>query len=231
MDGGSSEKAMAASIKQIVKKTSRRKVRGGGAFSVGRLGARMKAVGMGGELRDDEVRLAPKKNGFGPATGADSSSPGSSNEPQISDTASQTPGTSNTSNSPQSDSPSHSVLAPCRPVVPGGSTSIIPANEAVLLMHYLDNVFPLQFPMYKPSFIDGGRGWFLSLLLRTKPLYHAALALASFHTGTLYIAARQERDGENWRGCPDEEEHIHKCLTEFREQLESLGMWYVQCPS
>ncbi len=230
MDGGSNEKAMAASIKQIVKTTSRRKARGGVAFSVGRLGARMKAVGVGEERRDGGVRLAPKENGIGPASGADSSSPGSSNEPQASDSASQTHGTSNTSNSPQPEPASNPALAPCPAVVPGGPTSIMPANEAFLLMHYLDNVFPLQFPMYKPSFIDGGRGWFLSLLLRTKPLYHAALALASFHTGTLHLAARQERDGENWRGCPEEEEHIHKCLTEFRGQLESLGMWYVQGP-
>jgi hypothetical protein len=52
MDGGSNEKAMAASIKQIVKTTSRRKARGGVAFSVGRLGARMKAVGVGEERRE-----------------------------------------------------------------------------------------------------------------------------------------------------------------------------------
>ncbi|KAK6858018.1 hypothetical protein PG995_005717 [Apiospora arundinis] len=53
---------------------------------------------------------------------------------------------------------------------------LISDDEPILLMHFLDTVFPLQYPMYDPDIIEGGRGWLLSLLLRTKPLYHAALA-------------------------------------------------------
>ncbi|KAJ0421547.1 fungal-specific transcription factor domain-containing protein [Aspergillus carlsbadensis] len=48
-------------------------------------------------------------------------------------------------------------------------------------MHFLDEIFPLQYPVYKPDLLEGGRGWLLHLLLRTKPLYHAALALSSYH--------------------------------------------------
>lgn len=54
-------------------------------------------------------------------------------------------------------------------------------DEAILLMHYLDHVFPLQFPFYRPTQAEGGRGWLLCILMRTKPLYHAALSLAAFH--------------------------------------------------
>ncbi len=54
-------------------------------------------------------------------------------------------------------------------------------DEQNLLMHYLDHVFPLQFRFYDPSISDGGRGWLLSILMRTKPLYHAALTLAAYH--------------------------------------------------
>jgi hypothetical protein len=51
-------------------------------------------------------------------------------------------------------------------------------------MHFLDNVFPLQYPMYKPEILEGGRGWLLALLIRTEPLYHAALALSAYYRGT-----------------------------------------------
>jgi C6 transcription factor Pro1 len=61
----------------------------------------------------------------------------------------------------------------------------IPADESVLLMHFLDNVFPLQYPMYKPGIPEGGRGWLLALLIRTKPLYHVALALSAYHRRTI----------------------------------------------
>jgi hypothetical protein len=52
-------------------------------------------------------------------------------------------------------------------------------------MHFLDNVFPLQYPMYKPGIPEGGRGWLLALLIRTKSLYHAALALSAYHRRTI----------------------------------------------
>ncbi|KAG0653037.1 Pestheic acid cluster transcriptional regulator 3 [Hyphodiscus hymeniophilus] len=52
-------------------------------------------------------------------------------------------------------------------------------SQASLLMHYLDVVFPGQFPFYNPSSSDGGRGWLLLIILRTKPLYHAALSMAA----------------------------------------------------
>jgi C6 transcription factor Pro1 len=42
--------------------------------------------------------------------------------------------------------------------------------------------------MYKPGILDGGRGWLLALLLRTKPLYHAALALSAYHCQTIKLA-------------------------------------------
>jgi hypothetical protein len=54
-------------------------------------------------------------------------------------------------------------------------------DEQILLMHYLDHVFVLQFPFYEPTIKEGGRGWLLSILMRTKPLYYAALTLAAYH--------------------------------------------------
>ena len=60
-------------------------------------------------------------------------------------------------------------------------------QEANLIMHYLDHVFYIQFRFHTPSISAGGRGWFLSLLTRTKPLYHAALSLAAFHQQSLVL--------------------------------------------
>ncbi|KAK0844576.1 hypothetical protein LTS02_015632 [Friedmanniomyces endolithicus] len=54
-------------------------------------------------------------------------------------------------------------------------------SQATLLMHYFDVVFPSQFPFYNPSSSEDGRGWLLLLILRTKPLYHAALSMAAYH--------------------------------------------------
>ena len=55
-------------------------------------------------------------------------------------------------------------------------------------MHFLDTVFPLQYPMYTPEVLEGGRGWLLSLLLRAEPFYHAALALSAHHRRSVILA-------------------------------------------
>lgn len=60
----------------------------------------------------------------------------------------------------------------------------IPPDESLLLMHFLDKVFPLQYPMYDPNTMDGGRGWLLSSLLQSKSFYHAALASSTYHRRT-----------------------------------------------
>lgn len=66
------------------------------------------------------------------------------------------------------------------------NTSWINEDEADLMMHYLDHVFYIQFRFYTPP-VSRGRGWLLSLLTCTKPLYHAALSLSAFHRQSLLI--------------------------------------------
>lgn len=61
--------------------------------------------------------------------------------------------------------------------------------ESFLLMHYLDFVFPLQFPFYSPQPREGGRGWFLGLLMRAKPLYNTALTLAAYHHNLVMVSS------------------------------------------
>ena len=48
-------------------------------------------------------------------------------------------------------------------------------------MHYFDHVLPRQFRFYNPTIPEGGRGWLLSIITNTRPLYHVVLSLAAFH--------------------------------------------------
>ena len=56
-------------------------------------------------------------------------------------------------------------------------------DEASLLMHYLDHVFPYQYPCYNKA--KWSRGWLLWLLSKNGPLYRASLGLAAFHQRSL----------------------------------------------
>ncbi|KAH8592816.1 fungal-specific transcription factor domain-containing protein [Bisporella sp. PMI_857] len=75
-------------------------------------------------------------------------------------------------------------------------------REASLLMHYFDSVFPLQYRFYNPSETETGRGWLLSLLSRTRPLYHTALSLSALHLQVLQTI--QENEDQTRREQVDE---------------------------
>ena len=74
------------------------------------------------------------------------------------------------------------------------STRIALEEEEGLVMHYLDYVFPLQFRFYQPSPFEGGRGWLLSIILRTKPLYYAAITLSAFHRQLIKCTGPERTD-------------------------------------
>lgn len=97
-------------------------------------------------------------------------------------------------------------------------------------MHFIDNVFPLQYPCYKPSIAEGGRGWVISLLLRTKPLYHACLALASFHRGAVLLELR--RGPCSTVVVVEQEKHLAICLKDFLEAVTNVASLVggFQCP-
>ncbi|KAK4076575.1 transcriptional regulator family: Fungal Specific TF [Trichoderma aggressivum f. europaeum] len=61
----------------------------------------------------------------------------------------------------------------------------IDSHDAILLMHYLDQVFTWQFPYHSYASRSGNRGWLLSLLIQQGPLYHAILSLSSLHQSVL----------------------------------------------
>ncbi|ESZ99031.1 hypothetical protein SBOR_0565 [Sclerotinia borealis F-4128] len=196
MDNGPREKEMANRIKQIVKHTSRRK---------GRL-ASASADQKNGDAEASAISLAPKPTAV------------SSNRSSIviGDVDHQRP---NSETSPAHSEQSASADASMGSTPDSGnsfpSTPSITGNEAALLMHFLDNVFSLQYPMYKPEVAEGGRGWLLSLLLKTKPLYHASIGLSAYHRG---VVLRGISHGACTKpSIAEQEGHLAICLTEFQD--------------
>ncbi|KAL4965936.1 transcription factor domain-containing protein [Aspergillus stella-maris] len=102
---------------------------------------------------------------------------------------------------------------------------VLSTEEATLLMHFLDEVFPLQYPVYKPDTMMGGRGWLLYLLLRTKPLYHAVLALSSYHRliiGSARLSARCRAFS-----AVRQEEQLQICLEEVQRTIREVDHWCI----
>ncbi|KUJ17523.1 uncharacterized protein LY89DRAFT_668838 [Mollisia scopiformis] len=207
MDGGAKEKAMIDQIKQIVKHTSRRK---------GRLNVALSRF----QRKEEAPKLAPKPTAPLPTT---SESPPGTESTVVTVNGSSSGDTSEHANG---SSPvtflvlNSSVEASEGASVSSWSPFSINSQEAVLLMHFIDNVFPLQYPVYKPSVAEGGRGWVISLLLRTKPLYHACLGLASYHRGSVLL--EQRRGPCNTAVVVEQERHLAICLKEFRETIQAV---------
>lgn len=94
------------------------------------------------------------------------------------------------------------------------------ANEAALMMHFLDHIFPAQYPMYNPSTLNGGRGWLLSALFRVEPLFHAALALG--HHCRRKMMAAEISQAHRVEALVQQERHLETCLKAVNESAKNL---------
>lgn len=86
-------------------------------------------------------------------------------------------------------------------------------DESRLLMHYLDSVFPLQYPYY-PFSQSGGRGWLLWLLSKNGSLMRASLGLAALHLRHTDQAVSESPNMEL--------EYLTSVLRELRE---AIALW------
>lgn len=91
-------------------------------------------------------------------------------------------------------------------------------NRELGLVNYLDNVFSLQFGFYPSSASDTGRGWLLSTLLRSKPLYNVSLSLSVYHQALV----RQGSTNLPANISPDANKIYGLTLKVLQEQLASL---------
>lgn len=87
-----------------------------------------------------------------------------------------------------------------------------------LLMHFIDCVFPIEFPFYNPSFWTG-RGWLLTLLIRTRPLYHAALSVSAYHHSALNKARSLKCKILTWKELQG---HHTLALKELHDAMKEL---------
>lgn len=96
-------------------------------------------------------------------------------------------------------------------------------EEAVLFMHYLDQVFYVQFPFYDFSAGLRNRGWLYTLLTEDQPIYHATLALSQCHQ-------RIAHSTSNNIGCDPHREnertkHYVFALRHLQENLRLVHTW------
>ncbi|KFY98851.1 hypothetical protein V498_01179 [Pseudogymnoascus sp. VKM F-4517 (FW-2822)] len=118
--------------------------------------------------------------------------------------------------------PAPDTLLPSPVQTDRSDCSAVPEEFATeLLMHYLDHVFPLQFPFYTPSVVAGGRGWLLSILTTTKPLYHVAISLAAYHRRYMLRCDGVSKGHGQDLECL--ERQYARALSELRQYLAKLG--------
>ncbi|KAJ4308946.1 hypothetical protein N0V94_009152, partial [Neodidymelliopsis sp. IMI 364377] len=61
-------------------------------------------------------------------------------------------------------------------------------------MSYLDYAFPVLFPFYKPSVLEGGRSWLLTLALQHPAFYHNVIGLAAYFYCAVPVLPGPEHD-------------------------------------
>lgn len=91
-------------------------------------------------------------------------------------------------------------------------------------MHFLDNIFPFQYPLFKPGVLEGGRGWLLHLLLQTNPLFYVALAFSAYHRRTMMSAetSRPLRAAT----LVQQEKYLGLCITLMNKNAQKYcGEW------
>ncbi|CAM1509906.1 Fc.00g002410.m01.CDS01 [Cosmosporella sp. VM-42] len=199
MDSSERERAVASSIKEIVKHTSRRKA----------------TIHLSSQ-RAPILSIAPKSlNNHGelPSSGSGASSEHSLNP--ISDPrTSQEDGI----NLSQDRSTETSLLEDGDSPLAESMISL-PKDEFFLIMQFLDHVFPLQYPLYNPGILEAGRGWLLQLILQSQPLYHAALAFSAYHRrATIFAKISHPRRASS---LVQQEKHLEICIKSLSQSAQN----------
>ncbi|EXK78064.1 hypothetical protein FOQG_17245 [Fusarium oxysporum f. sp. raphani 54005] len=76
----------------------------------------------------------------------------------------------------------HGASARPRPVVPRAYSPAFTTNEAEMgyLMGYMEYVFPIMFPFYKPTILEGGRTWLMVLAMKNVGFSKSITSLSSY---------------------------------------------------
>ncbi|KFY81646.1 hypothetical protein V500_11223 [Pseudogymnoascus sp. VKM F-4518 (FW-2643)] len=84
-------------------------------------------------------------------------------------------------------------------------------EELSFVMAYLDYVFPVLFPFYKPPILEGGRSWLLVQIMKNTGLFHTVISLVSYFFSVVPIIVE-----------PARELCVHADLLESAYLLESI---------
>ncbi|KAI1270801.1 fungal-specific transcription factor domain-containing protein [Xylaria sp. FL0933] len=60
------------------------------------------------------------------------------------------------------------------------SSAIGQSDDSVLIMFYMEHVFPFLFPFYQPPLLQGGRAWILKMVMTSPVVRQAALCQSSY---------------------------------------------------
>lgn len=212
MDNGEKERAMANSIKEIVKHTWRRKAttKFPKQYGINIKLAPKTLTGSGDNSLSDPWSSRRFSGNAAVDRGATGEDAGNMLPDKVVSILiyqnMRDPNLQYKSKSPESDIPPK--------IVPTVSISL---DESVLVMHFLDYVFPLQYPMYKPKLSEGGRGWLLPCLIQIKPLYHAALASSTYHHRMTISSSHTYRIA----ALIQQEKHLEDSLTSINQFAQS----------
>ncbi|OQV05016.1 Fungal specific transcription factor domain-containing protein [Cladophialophora immunda] len=96
-------------------------------------------------------------------------------------------------------------------------------DPPALLMHYLDHVFHLQYPLFSKTAVIHSRSWVLDMMYECASFYWLVLGLASYHkestaaTSNQYLGPSEPGQLAGWRVY-----HAFG-LHEFRQTVASMG--------
>ncbi len=82
-------------------------------------------------------------------------------------------------------------------------------SDTILLMFYLEHLFPFLFPFYHPSLLQGGRAWILEMMISSPVVQQITLCQSSYFFSLAQGAANQDMVWE-------------KVLTQTRDAFEVL---------
>ncbi|KAJ8112351.1 hypothetical protein OPT61_g5259 [Boeremia exigua] len=94
-----------------------------------------------------------------------------------------------------------------------------PDFESSLLMSYLDYAFPILFPFYKPSVLEGGRAWLLTLALKYPAFYHNVIGLAAYFFCAVPVMPGPEHDVCTAKAETELQMHMEKAVQGVQDSL------------
>ncbi|KAK4231123.1 fungal-specific transcription factor domain-containing protein [Podospora fimiseda] len=216
MDGGEKQREKGEWLKREIKKRAnlrreRRNMQG--------LEVKLESLGVAGEQDDQSIITTALQDTLESAeisgTTTDSSTSGHSTDSPA------------TQPSPPSGNETYNNVLLVEAVGPALS---LEDRDAHSIMFYLDYVFPFQFPFYRPSFLDMGRGWLLVLLTKNKALFHIAMTMSSYFYGLVLSNSTETLDehksctAANLQLLQNQQQRALQCLQQELRDVVNKGV-------